>query len=47
MTNTYIQKYLSEYGYDVNLPTIGHGVKKVEKNMSNDPDYITLIKKLK
>jgi len=47
MTNTYIKKYLSENGYGIDLASIGHGVRRVEKNINNDPDYITLINQLK
>ncbi len=47
MTSTYIKHYMGESGYVIDLPSIGHGLKKVENHMNNDPDYITLINKLK
>ena len=47
MTSTYIKHYMGESGYNIDLPSIGHGLKKVENHMNNDPDYITLINKLK
>ena len=36
-----------ENGYHIDLPSIGHGVRKVESNINQDPDYITLINQLK
>ena len=47
MTNTYIKQYMGENGYNIDLPSIGHGVRKVEQNINQDPDYITLINELK
>ncbi len=47
MTNTYIRQYMGENGYHIDLPSIGHGVRKVESNINQDPDYITLINQLK
>ncbi len=47
ITSSYIKHYMGENGYRTDLPTIGHGIKRVEGHMSNDPDYIDLINKLK
>lgn len=47
MTATYISKYMGENGYNIDLPSIGHGVRKVENNINQDPDYTILINQLK
>ncbi len=47
MTTQYIRQYMGANGYDVAVTTITHGAKKVDKEISVDPDYTTLIKKLK
>jgi len=47
MTTQYIRQYMGANGYDVAFTTITHGAKKVDKEISVDPDYTTLIKKLK
>lgn len=47
MTPTYIKQYMGENGYDIAVTTITHGVKRVEKMIGEDPDYITLINQLK
>ena len=47
ITSSYIKHYMSEYGYDIALSSIGHGIKKMDKEVGNDPDYATLIDKLK
>ena len=47
MTNTYIKRYMTENGYDIDLPSIAHGLKRVEEHIANDPDYTTLINQLK
>lgn len=47
MTNTYIKQYMGDNGYHIDLPSIGHGIKRVEYHISQDPDYITLINQLK
>lgn len=47
MTNTYIKQYMGENGYNIDLPSIAHGLKRVEEHIANDPDYITLINQLK
>lgn len=47
MTATYIAKYMGDSGYDIALSTVTHGIKRVEKQVASDPDYITLVNKLK
>jgi len=47
MSPTYIKQYMSDNGYDISVSTITHGIKRIEKEVSADPDYTTLIKKLK
>ena len=47
MTNTYIKQYMGDNGYHIDLPSIGHGIKRVERHISQDPDYTTLINQLK
>ena len=47
MTNTYIKQYMGENGYNIDLPSIAHGLKRVEEHIANDPDYIILINQLK
>ncbi len=47
ITSTYTKHYMGEHGYKIDLPSIGHGVRKVEQHINNDPDYITLINELK
>lgn len=47
MDATYIKKYMGENGYDIAVNSITHGVRRVEKLISEDPDYITLINQLK
>lgn len=46
ITSTYMKHYMSEYGYDIALSAIGHGIKKMTKEVANDPDYATLMNKL-
>jgi chromosomal replication initiation ATPase DnaA len=47
MTNTYIKQYMGENGYNIDLPSISHGLKRVEYHISQAPDYTTLINQLK
>jgi len=47
ITGSYTKHYMGENGYDIALSSIGHGIKRVEKHMAEDPDYITLINQLK
>jgi len=46
ITSSYIKHYMGEYGYDIALSAIGHGIKKMDKEVKQDPDYNTLIEKL-
>jgi len=45
--SSYIRHYMGQNGYKIDLPSIGHGIKKVESVMTTDPDYVTLINELK
>ena len=47
MPNTYIKKYMGDNGYDIALSSIGHGIKRIAEQVDTDPDYTTLINKLK
>jgi chromosomal replication initiation ATPase DnaA len=47
ITSTYTKHYMRDNGYDIDLPSIGHGIRKVEKTMTQDPDYINLVNQLK
>lgn len=47
ITSSYTKHYMGENGYSIDLPSIGHGLKRVEEHIKNDPDYITLIDQLK
>lgn len=47
MTSTYIKHYMGQNGYNIDLPSIGHGIKRVNENLGQDPDYTTLINQLK
>lgn len=47
ITSSYTKHYMGQNGYNIDLPSIGHGLKRVEEHMNNDPDYITLINQLK
>tara|TARA_Y100001938_G_C7954916_1_gene361210 strand:- start:171 stop:470 length:300 start_codon:yes stop_codon:yes gene_type:complete len=46
MRLTYIQKYMSDRGYVINHSSIIHGIKKVEEKISEDKDYLSIIKKI-
>ena len=47
MTASYITKYMGDNGYKIALSSVTHGIKRIEKEIASDPDYITLINKLK
>jgi chromosomal replication initiation ATPase DnaA len=47
ITTQYIKHYMGANGYDVAVTTITHGIKRIEKEVAQDPDYITIINKLK
>jgi len=42
----YIQRFLSEVGYESTHPPIIHGIKVVTERMKSDPDYRLVIKKI-
>ena len=41
-----IKLYMEKDGFYIKQQTIGHGVKKVQNTISNDPDYRVIISKL-
>jgi len=43
----YIQKFLQEEGYDTMHPPLIHGINVVTKRLREDPDYRTIVNKLK
>ncbi len=47
ITSSYTKHYMGDNGYNIDLPSIGHGVRRVEDHIKNDPDYTTLINELK
>ena len=47
MSMSYIKQYMGENGYDIAPSNILHGVRKVEDNIKQDPDYTILINQLK
>ena len=46
MRLTYIQKYLAESGYKINHSSIHHGIQQVKDRVTDDPDYIKIIKRV-
>lgn len=46
MRISYIQRYLEANGYFVQHTSIIHGIRAIKKRMSEDPDYISIVKKL-
>jgi chromosomal replication initiation ATPase DnaA len=46
MNISYIQKYMLEAGYDIKHSTIIHGIRAVEQRMTDDRDYVSVVKEL-
>jgi chromosomal replication initiation ATPase DnaA len=46
MKINYIQKYMSENGYHIHHPSVIHGIYAVEKKMTDDKDYVSIVKDL-
>ena len=44
MQITYIQKYMNEAGYDIKHSSIIHGIAAVEQKMTEDKDYVSIVK---
>lgn len=44
MQVTYIEKYMSECGYDIKHSSIIHGISSVEKRILEDKDYVSVIR---
>jgi chromosomal replication initiation ATPase DnaA len=47
ITGSYTKHYMGENGYDIALSSIGHGIKRIEKEIAKDPDYTIIINQLK
>jgi len=46
MQISYIQKYMSENGYDIKHTSIIHGVGIVTDKVNNDRDYMTIVREI-
>ena len=46
MRITYIQKYMKENGYDINHSSIIHGINQVKERVSEDRDYVSVVKRV-
>jgi len=46
MRISYIQRYMNDNGCDVKHSTIIHGINAVTKKMSEDRDYVSIVRKL-
>ena len=44
MNISYIQKYMSENGYEIKHSTIIYGISTVEKRVKEDIDYMQIVK---
>jgi chromosomal replication initiation ATPase DnaA len=42
----YIQKYMSDKGYEIKHSSIIYGIKAIDERMESDSDYITVVKNL-
>ena len=40
----YIEKYMNDSGYAIKHSTICHGIASVERKVSEDKDYLTIVK---
>lgn len=46
MNISYIQKYLNEAGYMIEHSSIIHGISVVNQKMTDDRDYVSVVKEL-
>ena len=46
MRVNYIQRYMSENGYEITHSSIIHGINVMKRKMAEDPDYIKIVNKL-
>jgi chromosomal replication initiation ATPase DnaA len=46
MTITYIQRYMSENGYDIQHSSVIHGINSVSVRVKDDADYMQTVKDL-
>lgn len=42
----YIQKYMNEAGYNIQHPSIIHGIAAVEQRIAEDKDYVSVVKEV-
>lgn len=46
MSITYIQKYMSANGYDIQHSSVIHGINSVSERVKDDADYMQIVKEL-
>jgi chromosomal replication initiation ATPase DnaA len=46
MQITYIQKFMAENGYNIEHSTVIYGVASVDKKISEDRDYVSVVKEI-
>jgi len=46
MQVTYIEKYMSEAGYDIRHSSIIYGISSVEKRIAEDKDYVSVVREV-
>jgi chromosomal replication initiation ATPase DnaA len=46
MRLTYIQQYMLDNGYKINHSSIIHGIKQVEEKITEDKDYLGVVKRV-
>jgi chromosomal replication initiation ATPase DnaA len=46
MTLVYIQRYMSENGYDIKHSSIIYGIKTVVSKVEDDDDYMRIVKEI-
>lgn len=46
MQVSYIQKYMNEAGYDIKHSSIIHGILAVEQKITEDKDYVAVVKEV-
>lgn len=46
MRINYIQKYMSENGYEIQHSSVIHGISTTESKLKEDKDYVTIVSQL-
>lgn len=46
MQITYIQQFMGNNGYNIEHSSVIHGVAAVDKKISDDKDYVTVVKEI-